>query len=77
MALKEQTSLLAGGKAHVELPISAVWKLIESENQLLKPLVIALEKTTLGRIYDVMTVKADITFNAEKVLDGVFNITVN
>ena len=71
LALKDQTSLLAGGKAHVELPISTVWKLLEGENQLLKPLVVALEKTTLGRIVDVMTVKADITFNTKKVLEGI------
>ena len=77
MLLKDQTNLLVGGKVHIELPISAVWKLLEEENQLQKPLVIALEKTTFGRIYDVMTVKADITFNAEKVLEGIFNIAVD
>merc|ERR1719228_2909619 len=66
LALKDQVNPLVGGKAHVELPISAVWKLLEVDQPLLKPLIVALEKSTLGRIYDVMTVKADITFNAEK-----------
>merc|ERR1711909_139605 len=42
----------------------------------LKPIIIALEKNTLGRIYDVMTVKADMTFNAEEILKGIFNVAV-
>merc|ERR1712002_1426100 len=42
-----------------------------------KPLLIALEKHTVGKLYDVMTVKADITFNAEKVLHGIFNVAVD
>merc|ERR1712002_94423 len=116
LALKDQVNPLIGGKAHVELPISTVWKLLEvdqsllkslivaledqpllkslivaledqpllkplivalEDQQLLKSLIVALEKSTLGRIYDVMTVKADITFNAEKVLEGIFNVAVD
>merc|ERR1719500_1608224 len=77
LVLKDQVNPLVGGKAHVELPISAVWKLLEVDQPLLKPLIVALEKSTLGRIYDVMTVKADITFNAEKVLEGIFNVAVD
>merc|ERR1712168_1592712 len=90
LALKDQVNPLIGGKAHVELPISTVWKLLEVDQPLLKPLIVALEdqqllnslivaleKSTLGRIYDVMTVKADITFNAEKVLEGIFNVAVD
>merc|ERR1712212_768215 len=68
---------LVGGKVHVELPISPVWKILEVDAQLLKPIIIALEKNTLGRIYDVMTVKADITFNAEEILKGIFNVAVD
>jgi hypothetical protein len=77
LALKDQTNPLVGGKAHVELPISAIWKLIEGENQLMKTLVIALEKTTVGKLYDIKTVKADITYNAEKVLEGIYNIAID
>merc|ERR1711931_454175 len=116
LALKDQVNPLIGGKAHVELSISTVWKLLEvdqsllkslivaledqpllkslivaledqqllkplivalEDQQLLKSLIVALEKSTLGRIYDVMTVKADITFNAEKVLEGIFNVAVD
>merc|ERR1712168_725939 len=63
LALKDQVNPLVGGKAHVELPISAVWKLLEDGatemyQTLLKPLIAALEKSTLGRIYEVETVKA-------------------
>merc|ERR1711970_1012679 len=36
-----------GGKAHVELPISSVWKMLEVDAQLLKPIINTLEKTTL------------------------------
>merc|ERR1712168_947259 len=82
LALKDQVNPLVGGKAHVELPISAVWKLLEDgatgvDQTLLKPLIAALEKNTIGRVYDIETVKADITFNAEKVLEGIFNVAVD
>merc|ERR1711970_1658548 len=68
---------LVGGKVHVELPISSVWKMLEVDAQLLKPIIKTLEKTTLGRIYDVMTVKADMTFNAEEIVKGIFNVAVD
>merc|ERR1712168_1045707 len=63
LALKDQVNPLVGGKAHVELPISAVWKLLEDgvtgvDQTLLKPLIAALEKSTIGRIYEVETVRA-------------------
>ena len=38
---------LVGGKVHVELPISSVWKMLEVDAQLLKPVIKTLEKTTL------------------------------
>merc|ERR1711887_133020 len=38
---------LVGGKAHVELPISSVWKMLEVDAQLLKPIINTLEKSTL------------------------------
>merc|ERR1711970_1223405 len=77
LVLKDEVNPLVGGKAHVELPISPVWKMLEVDAQLLKPIIIALEKNTLGRIYDVMTVKADMTFNAEEILKGIFNVAVD
>merc|ERR1719234_381449 len=95
LAMKDLNPLV-GGKAHVELPTSAVynlvqkdapllrpiinllekttlpiWKLLEVEAPFLKPIVITLEKNILGRIYDVMT------FNAERVLEGIFNVVVD
>merc|ERR1711970_288547 len=76
LAMKDLNPLV-GGKAHVELPISSIWKLLEVEAPFLKPIIIALEKNTLGRIYDVMTVKADMTFNAEEILKGIFNVAVD
>merc|ERR1712042_16339 len=77
LVLKDEVNPLEGGKAHVELPVSAVWKLLEVDQLLLKPIIIALEKTAFGKIYDVMTVKADLTFNAEKVLEGFFNVATD
>merc|ERR1712055_456618 len=38
---------LVGGKVHVELPISSVWKMLEVDAQLLKLIIKTLEKTTL------------------------------
>merc|ERR1719233_158181 len=54
-----------------------VWKLLEVEAPFLKPIILALDENTLGRIYDVMTAKADITFNAEEILKGIFNVAVD
>merc|ERR1712002_1096086 len=104
LAMKDLNPLV-GGKAHVELPISPVWNLLQKDAQLLRPVINILEKTSLpicelldtkvpsikpvlirleqlekiilGRIYDVMTVKADMTFNAERVLKGIFNVAVD
>merc|ERR1711942_105495 len=38
---------LVGGKAHVELPISSVWKMLEDHARLLRPLINTLEKNAL------------------------------
>merc|ERR1711887_269615 len=46
LAMKDLNPLV-GGKAHVELPISPVWKMLEVDAQLLKPVINTLEKTTL------------------------------
>merc|ERR1712002_1444486 len=79
LALKDQVNLLVGGKAHVELPISAVWKLLEDgatevDQTLLKPLISGLEKSTLGRIYDVETVKALIVALEESTLGKAYDV---
>ena len=54
-----------------------IWKLLDTKVPSLKPVISRLEKIILGRIYDVMTVKADMTFNAERVLEGIFNVAVD
>ena len=72
MALKDQTNPLIGGKAHVELPISAIWGLLEGENLMMKTMVVAL-----GTLYDIETVKADISYNAENVFEGIFTMAVD
>merc|ERR1712002_218202 len=35
-----------GGKAHLELPISSLWKMLEDDAKLLRPLINTLKKTT-------------------------------
>merc|ERR1712002_849236 len=46
-----------GGKAHVELPISSVWKMLQVDAQLLRPLINTLEKTTLP-VWKLLEVEA-------------------
>merc|ERR1712179_330813 len=48
---------LVGGKAHVELPLSPVWKMPEVDAQLLKPVIKTLEKTTLP-VWKLLEVEA-------------------
>merc|ERR1712002_569794 len=79
LALKDQVNPLVGGKAHVELPISAVWKLLEDgatevDQTLLKPLIAALEKSTIGRMYDVETVRALIVALEKNTIGRVYDI---
>merc|ERR1719228_883633 len=47
LVLKDEVNPLVGGKAHVELPISSVLKMLEVDAQLLKSVINTLEKTTL------------------------------
>merc|ERR1712002_805670 len=46
-----------GGKARVELPISSVWKMLQVDAQLLRPLINTLEKTTLP-VWKLLEVEA-------------------
>merc|ERR1719193_2708442 len=48
---------LVGGKAHIELPISSLWKMLEVDAQLLKPIIKTLEKTTLP-VWKLLEVEA-------------------
>merc|ERR1719228_2806493 len=55
LVLKDEVNPLVGGKAHVELPISSVLKMLEVDAQLLKSVINTLEKTTLPvwKLFDV------------------------
>merc|ERR1711887_287210 len=48
---------LVGGKVHVELPISSIWKMLEIDAQFLKPIIKTLEKTTLP-VWKLLEVEA-------------------
>merc|ERR1711936_1004570 len=56
LAMKDLNPLV-GGKAHVELPLSPVWKMLEVDAQLLKPIINTLEKTTLP-VWKLLEVEA-------------------
>merc|ERR1711970_1291184 len=56
LAMKDLNPLV-GGKAHVELPISSIWKMLEVDAQLLKPIIKTLEKTTLP-VWKLLDVEA-------------------
>jgi len=117
LSLKDKVNPLVGGKAHVELPIGEIWKVLETGNALLKPLetyletlnlgklyevyikpiVVYIEGTTFGKVfnvdikplvdylrktvlvklYDINLVKADVTYNADKILEGVVNVVID
>merc|ERR1712002_1414567 len=55
LAMKDLNPLV-GGKAHVELPISPVWNLLQKDAQLLRPVINILEKTTLP-IWELLDTK--------------------
>merc|ERR1711887_244928 len=56
LAMKDLNPLV-GGKAHVELPISDIWRMLEVDAQLLKPIIKTLEKTTLP-VWKLLEVEA-------------------
>merc|ERR1711970_1004524 len=56
LAMKDVNPLV-GGKVHIELPISSVWKMLEVDAQLLKPIIKTLEKTTLP-VWKLLEVEA-------------------
>merc|ERR1711887_74374 len=56
LAMKDLNPLI-GGKAHIELPISTIWKMLEADAQLLKPIIKTLEKTPLP-VWKLLEVEA-------------------
>merc|ERR1719318_1357310 len=50
LALKDQTNPLVGGKAHVELPVSTIWRLLEGEHPMMKTMVFALGTRMILRL---------------------------
>merc|ERR1712142_663902 len=46
LAMKDVNPLV-GGKAHIELPVSAVWKMLEKDAPLYEPVIDVVEKATL------------------------------
>merc|ERR1712042_376107 len=75
--LQDHTKSLEPIVLNLEKVALPVWRILETEAPFLKQVIKALDKNTVGKMSDVMTVKADITFNAEKILKGVFNVAVD
>merc|ERR1719186_309450 len=72
---------MIGGEAHVEMPVSEIWKILEGGTGLMKELMTPFQKhiydTVFGKLFELKTIKADIIFNGENILLGVYDITVN
>merc|ERR1719186_2134793 len=72
---------MIGGTAHVEMPVSEIWKILEGGTGLMKELMTPFQKhiydTVFGKLFELKTIKADIILNGENILLGVYDITVN
>jgi len=83
LTLKDKTNPLIGGKVHLELPVGEVWTTLEKGKAMLTPFVDItpltdyLEQSLIGKMQDIEKVKADISYNAEKVFEGTINIAVD
>merc|ERR1719290_294371 len=75
--LQDHTKSLEPIVLNLEKAALPVWRILETEAPFLEQVIKALEKNTVGKMSDVMTVKADMTFNAEKILKGIFNVAVD
>merc|ERR1712126_169051 len=56
LAMKDVNPLV-GGKAHIELPVSAVWKMLEKDAPLYEPVIDVVEKATLP-VWKLLEVEA-------------------
>ena len=75
LALKDQAKPFMGGKAHVELPVFKLGELLPASitqadtfvdsNNINKQVT---EKNIVGQMFDIKTIKSDITFNGENGL---------
>ena len=75
--LKDKANPMIGGKVHVEMPVSEIWKILEKGTSLLMtPFQKEIYETIFGKLFELQTFKADIIYNGEQILQGIYDITV-
>merc|ERR1719427_151958 len=67
---------MIGGKVHVEMPVSEIWKILEKGTSLLMtPFQKEIYETIFEKLFELQTIKADIIYNGENILQGIYDIT--
>merc|ERR1719427_1555081 len=65
-------------KAHVELPVSEIWTMLELGTSVLKEYMTLSQKhiyeIIFGKLLETKTIKADIIFKGEQLLQGIFEV---
>merc|ERR1719466_321391 len=85
MELKKGTFKLEGNKAvvkaHVELPVSETWKLLEEGTTLLNEFLTPSQKQTykriFGKLFEIKTIRADLIFRGEQILQGIYEVAMD
>merc|ERR1719186_2009231 len=72
---------MIGGTAHVEMPVSEIWKLLEEGTTLLNEFMTPSQKQTykriLGKLFEIKTIKADLIFRGEQILQGIYEVAMD
>merc|ERR1719186_163263 len=83
--VEKGTFLLEGKKAnvkvHVELPVSETWKILELGTSLLNEYMTPYQKQIyekiIGKLFEMKTIKADLVFKGEQILQGMYDIATD
>merc|ERR1719482_2340748 len=83
--VEKGTFLLEGKKAnlkvHVELPVSETWKILELGTSLLNEYMTSYQKQIykkiIGKLFKIKTIKADLVFKGEQILQGMYEIATD
>jgi len=83
--VEKGTFLLEGKKANlkvqVELPVSETWKMLELGTSLLNEYMTPYQKQIyekiIGKLFEIKTIKADLVFKGEQILQGMYEIATD
>merc|ERR1712202_72802 len=68
-------------KAHVVLPVSEITKVLKGLTSLLNEFMTPSQKLIyeriIGKLFEIKTIKADIIFTGEQILQGIYDIVVD